>query len=119
MTYKPKCQGTIYLVGLGPGDAAYLNPGGAVALRDCDVVVGFRGYIEMAGDLLQGKELVSMELGQELERAAKAVDMAYEGKSVAVVSSGDPGIYGMSGPCLLYTSPSPRDLSTSRMPSSA
>ena len=98
MTYKPKYQGTIYLVGLGPGDPAYLNPGGAAALRDCDVVVGFRGYIEMAGDLLQGKELVSMELGQELERAAKAVDMAYEGKSVAVVSSGDPGIYGMSGP---------------------
>ena len=98
MLYKPKCQGTIYLVGLGPGDPAYLNPGGAAALRDCDVVVGFRGYIEMAGNLLQGKELVSMELGQELERAAKAVDMAYEGKSVAVVSSGDPGIYGMSGP---------------------
>ena len=98
MTYKPKYQGTIYLVGLGPGDPAYLNPGGAAALRDCDVVVGFRGYIEMAGKLLQGKELVSMELGQELERAAKAVDMAYEGKSVAVVSSGDPGIYGMSGP---------------------
>ena len=98
MAYKPKGQGTIYLVGLGPGDAAYLNPGGAAALRDCDVVVGFRGYIEMAGDLLQGKELVSMELGQELERAAKAVDMAYDGKSVAVVSSGDPGIYGMSGP---------------------
>jgi precorrin-3B C17-methyltransferase len=98
MLYKPKCQGTIYLVGLGPGDPAYLNPGGAAALRDCDVVVGFRGYIEMAGNLLQGKELVSMELGQELERAAKAVDIAYEGKSVAVVSSGDPGIYGMSGP---------------------
>lgn len=98
MAYKPKCQGTIYLVGLGPGDPAYLNPSAAAALRDCDVVVGFRGYIEMARNLLQGKELVSMELGQELERAAKAVDMASEGKSVAVVSSGDPGIYGMSGP---------------------
>jgi precorrin-3B C17-methyltransferase len=85
-------------VGLGPGEAGYLNPNAAAALRECDVVVGFRGYIEIAGDLLQGKEVVSMELGQELERAAKAVDLASEGKSVAVVSSGDPGIYGMSGP---------------------
>lgn len=90
--------GIIYLVGLGPGEAGYLNPNAAAALRECDVVVGFRGYIEIAGDLLQGKEVVSMELGQELERAAKAVDLASEGKSVAVVSSGDPGIYGMSGP---------------------
>lgn len=85
-------------MGLGPGEAGYLNPNAAAALRECDVVVGFRGYIEIAGDLLQGKEVVSMELGQELERAAKAVDLASEGKSVAVVSSGDPGIYGMSGP---------------------
>ena len=91
-------NGIIYLVGLGPGDAGYLNPNAAAALRDCDVVVGFRGYIEMAGDLLHGKELVSMELGQELERAAKAVDLATDGRAVAVVSSGDPGIYGMSGP---------------------
>ena len=80
--------GIIYLVGLGPGEAGYLNPNAAAALRECDVVVGFRGYIEIAGDLLQGKEVVSMELGQELERAAKAVDLASEGKSVAVVSSG-------------------------------
>ena len=86
------------MVGLGPGEAGYLNPNAAAALRECDVVVGFRGYIEIAGDLLQGKEVVSMELGQELERAAKAVDLASEGKSVAVVSSGDPGIYGRSGP---------------------
>ena len=90
--------GIIYLVGLGPGDAGYLNPNAAAALRECDVVVGFRGYIEMVGDLLQGKEVISMELGQELERAARAVDLASAGRSVAVVSSGDPGIYGMSGP---------------------
>ena len=91
-------NGIIYLVGLGPGDAGYLNPNAAAALEKCDAVVGYRGYIEMAGDLLQGKELVSMELGQELERAARAVDLASEGRAVAVVSSGDPGIYGMSGP---------------------
>ena len=90
--------GIIYLVGLGPGDAGYLNPHAAAALEKCDTVVGYRGYIQMAGDLLKGKEIVSMDLGQEMERAAKAVDLASEGRAVAVVSSGDPGIYGMSGP---------------------
>ena len=90
--------GIIYLVGLGPGDAGFLSPNAVAALQQCDVVVGYRGYIEMAGDLLQGKELVSMELGQEMERAARAVDLASGGRAVAVVSSGDPGIYGMSGP---------------------
>ena len=47
-------KGKLYLVGLGPGDAGYLNPNAAAALRECDVVVGYRGYIEMAGDLLEG-----------------------------------------------------------------
>jgi precorrin-3B C17-methyltransferase len=61
-------------------------------------VVGYRRYIQQAGDLLSGKELVSMELGQEMERASRAVELAYAGHVVGVVSSGDAGIYGMSGP---------------------
>jgi cobalt-precorrin 5A hydrolase/precorrin-3B C17-methyltransferase len=48
--------------------------------------------------LTEGKKVVSMELGQELERAAKAVELAYAGSTVAVVSSGDAGVYGMAGP---------------------
>lgn len=90
--------GKIYLVGLGPGDAQYLTPAGSAALASSEVVVGYRAYIEQISGPLEGKEIVSMELGQELERAAVAVDLAYEGRTVAVVSSGDAGIYGMSGP---------------------
>jgi precorrin-3B C17-methyltransferase len=67
-------------------------------MAESDVIVGFRAYIDQIQDLITGKEVVSMELGQELERAAAAVDYAYSGKIVAVVSSGDAGIYGMSGP---------------------
>ena len=90
--------GRLYLVGLGPGDPALLAPGAAGALQQADVVVGFRGYMEQISSLTVGKEIVSMELGQELERAAKAVELAYDGLSVAVVSSGDAGVYGMAGP---------------------
>ena len=96
MLSKP--NGKLLLVGLGPGDAIHQTPASATALSECDVLVGYRGYIEQVSGSLPGKELVPMELGQEMERAARAVDLASEGKSVAVVSSGDAGIYGMAGP---------------------
>jgi precorrin-3B C17-methyltransferase len=91
-------NGIIYLIGLGPGDPQYLAPAASQALSGSDVVIGFRAYIDQITELIAGKEVISMELGQELERAAAAVESAYSGKSVAVVSSGDAGIYGMSGP---------------------
>ena len=91
-------NGKLFLVGIGPGDPSLQTPGAASALSQSDVIVGFRGYIDQITDQAGDKELVSMELGQELERAGRAVDLAYEGKSVAVVSSGDAGIYGMAGP---------------------
>ncbi len=91
-------NGKIYLVGLGPGDVQYMTPAASDALATSNVIVGFRAYIQQIEGLTAGKQVVSMELGQELERAAAAVDSAYAGKTVAVVSSGDAGIYGMSGP---------------------
>ena len=91
-------SGVLYLVGLGPGDLGLMSPQAVEAIRQSDTVVGFRGYIEQAGSLLDGKEIISMELGQELERAVRAVELSEAGHSVAVVSSGDPGVYGMSGP---------------------
>ena len=90
-------KGKINLIGIGPGDPGYLTPAASHALSESDVIVGFRAYVQQIEGLIAGKEVVSMELGQELERAA-AVDSAYAGKTVAVVSSGDAGIYGMSGP---------------------
>ena len=91
-------KGKINLIGIGPGDPGYLTPAASHALSESDVIVGFRAYIQQIEGLIAGKEVVSMELGQELERAAAAADSAYAGKTVAVVSSGDAGIYGMSGP---------------------
>ena len=91
-------SGLLYLVGLGPGADKVLTPAARAALEDSDAVVGFRAYVDQIASLLEGKELVAMELGQELERAERAVDLAFAGKKVAVVSSGDAGIYGMAGP---------------------
>ncbi len=91
-------DGKLFLVGLGPGDSNLQTPAALGALVDCDVLVGYRGYIDQVLGLVADKELVSMELGEEIQRAARAVDLAYGGRSVAVVSSGDAGIYGMAGP---------------------
>jgi precorrin-3B C17-methyltransferase len=93
-----KKNGKLYLVGLGPGGSAHLTAAALSALAESGTIVGYTAYIDQAGDLLAGKDLVAMELGQELERATKAVDLAYAGHVVAVVSSGDAGVYGMSGP---------------------
>ena len=92
--------GKLYLVGLGPGDAGHLTPAAAAAIAASDALVGYRYYIEqvVAGGAQHPQTLHSMELGQELERAALAVDIAAAGQTVAVVSSGDAGIYGMAGP---------------------
>ena len=95
---RPITGGKLILVGLGPGDPALLTPGAAAALEAADALVGFRGYMDQIASYTGGKEVISMELGFELERASRAVDMALAGATVAVVSSGDAGVYGMAGP---------------------
>jgi precorrin-3B C17-methyltransferase len=76
----------------------HLTAEALTALQQADTVIGYGPYVEQVAPLLQGKELVTMALGQELQRAAKSVDFALAGRCVALVSSGDAGIYGMAGP---------------------
>ena len=96
--------GKLYLVGIGPGDEKFLTPGAVAALQQCDTVIGYRLYIQQVEYLLSGKEQVAMDLGQEMERASRAVELASTGHVVGVISSGDAGIYGMSGPVFLALS---------------
>ncbi len=91
-------HGKLYLVGLGPGDTGHLTPAASDAISESDELVGYHFYLDQVVGEASGKVRHAMELGQELERAALAVDLAYSGKTVAVVSSGDAGIYGMAGP---------------------
>jgi precorrin-3B C17-methyltransferase len=93
-------RGRLFVVGLGPGTAELLTPQAREALAEAEVVVGYRAYLEQAGDLLTGKRLEAGELGGEVARAERAVALAAEGRTVALVSSGDAGVYGMASPAL-------------------
>ena len=67
-------------------------------LKEAEVVVGYKTYIKLIESILSPEQkTVSTGMGKELERAKKAINLALEGKKVAVVSSGDPGVYGMAG----------------------
>ena len=85
------------MVGLGPGSPGLLTPDASAALEAADTVVGYRGYLDTIEPLLAGKTVIGRELGEEVERGRLALQLANEGHAVALVSSGDAGIYGMGG----------------------
>ena len=91
-------QGKIMLVGLGPGSHDYLTGRARSAIAEADTVIGYATYIRLVKDLLDGKEVIKKAMTEELDRAIEAYDRAKLGKKVALVSSGDAGVYGMAGP---------------------
>jgi precorrin-3B C17-methyltransferase len=88
--------GCVHVVGVGPGHADLLTPQAAHALRQAEVIVGYSGYFPWVDDLIRSKERIALPLGQEKERASIAMNHATKGRRVAVISSGDPGIYAMA-----------------------
>ncbi len=88
--------GPVFVVGLGPGERTAMTEQAASALLGADVIIGYAGYFDWLGDLAAGKECVALPLGEEPERGRLAVRLARTGRRVAVISSGDPGIYGMA-----------------------
>jgi cobalt-precorrin 5A hydrolase/precorrin-3B C17-methyltransferase len=94
-------QGRLALVGLGPGPAAWRTAEAEGLLADAEDWVGYRGYLDLL-DPRPGGEPVhhGFALGEEMARAAKALDLAGEGRRVALISSGDAGIYGMAAAVL-------------------
>lgn len=89
-------SGRVFVVGVGPGRADLLTPQAACALELADVIVGYSGYFPWVEGLIAGKERIALPLGQERERARIAVERAAPGRTAAVISSGDPGIYAMA-----------------------
>lgn len=67
------------------------------AIQESDIIVGYNTYIVLIKDRIADKEIVGNGMRQEVDRCQKAVDLAVEGHKVAVISSGDPGVYGMAG----------------------
>jgi precorrin-3B C17-methyltransferase len=91
-------NGKIMLVGLGPGSHDYLTGRARAAIAEADTIIGYVTYIRLVKDLLDGKEVIKKAMTEELDRAIEAYDRAKQGKKVALISSGDAGVYGMAGP---------------------
>jgi len=89
----------LYIIGLGPGGGRDLTGRAAEALEASDVIVGYTVYIDLIRQAYSHKELLSTPMRREQERCEMALSMAAEGKTVAMVCSGDPGVYGMAGLC--------------------
>jgi precorrin-3B C17-methyltransferase len=87
----------IYVVGLGPGGADQITPKALSVLKTSDIIIGYTVYIDLIKDLFPEKTLISTPMKTEVDRCCLAIDKALEGKTVAMVSSGDAGIYGMAG----------------------
>lgn len=91
-------NGCIFLVGLGPGSVDHMSARARSAIAEADCIIGYTTYIKLVADLIEGKEVIRKGMTEELDRCYEALARAREGKKVALISSGDSGVYGMAGP---------------------
>lgn len=91
-------RGRLALVGIGPGDSGWRTPEASRLVAEADEIVGYGLYIDLLGPLAAGKQRTDFPLGSETARCGYALERAGEGKSVALVCSGDAGIYAMGAP---------------------
>lgn len=91
-------DGKILLVGFGPGAEQHMTYRAKSAIAEADVVIGYTTYIKLVKELLVGKEVIKKGMTEEIDRCVEAYEQAKNGKIVALISSGDIGIYGMAGP---------------------
>ncbi|MEG5016623.1 MULTISPECIES: precorrin-3B C(17)-methyltransferase [unclassified Microcoleus] len=89
-------RGKLAIVGTGPGGAPWMSPEVKEILREATDWVGYKFYLDLAGTLREGQKRHDSDNREEIDRARFALDLAASGKSVAVVSSGDPGIFAMA-----------------------
>ena len=87
----------IYVIGIGPGCRDLMTQEALAAMEDAEGIVGYKTYIKLVEDFVKDKEVVQNGMRKEVDRCQDAIDIAKTGKKVAVISSGDAGIYGMAG----------------------
>ena len=90
----------LYVIGLGPGGAYGMTAAARAALEEAEVICGYTVYLDLIAPLTPGKELRSTPMTRELDRCAMALELAGEGRTTALVCSGDAGVYGMASPLL-------------------
>lgn len=90
----------IYVVGIGPGEYEKMTIQAARILESCDVIVGYTVYVDLVREHFGGKEFLTTPMRQEVKRCEMAFEEANKGRTVAMICSGDAGVYGMAG--LMY-----------------
>ncbi len=86
----------LYIVGTGPGDQQWITPAAVNAIARASDLVAYQLYLDLLGGLCEGKRSHILPLGEETERARTALNLAASGKTTALLSSGDAGIYAMA-----------------------
>ena len=102
-----KTTGKLYVVGIGPGSYEDMTIRAVNAINDSEIIVGYTVYVDLLREHFPEKEMITTPMRQEQERCQMAILKALEGKRVAMVCSGDSGVYGMSGLILQLAKESP------------
>ena len=90
----------IYIIGMGPGKEEMMTGEAIQALENSDVIIGYTVYVKLLGERFEGKEMLTTPMRQETERCRLCFEEAAKGKQVALICSGDAGIYGLAS--LMY-----------------
>ena len=93
-------MGKLFVVGIGPGDPSQLTGEARMALQGADLICGYTAYVELIAPLYPEKETYTSGMLREIDRCRHALAAAQSGKTVAMVCSGDAGVYGMAAPIL-------------------
>lgn len=93
-------MGRLFIVGIGPGDEKHMTAEARSALDRADVLCGYTAYLDLVAPLYPGKETFSTPMKKEIDRCRKALELAQSGRTVALLCSGDAGVYGMASPVL-------------------
>ena len=90
-------NGKIYVVGIGPGKKENMTFRAYEAMENSDIIVGYKTYVDLVKEYYPGKEMKSSAMTKEVDRCTEVLQLARQGKTVSLISSGDAGVYGMAG----------------------
>jgi len=106
----------IYIIGTGPGSIEYMSQRAINAIKACNIVVGYKTYINLIQSLLDDKTIVSSGMRKEVDRCGEVINLAKQGNVVGLISSGDAGVYGMAGILLEMLAQSGDDIDVEVVP---
>ena len=90
-------NGKIYVVGIGPGKKENMTFRAYEAMEKSDIIVGYKTYVDLVKEYYPRKEMKSSAMTKEVDRCTEVLELARQGKTVSLISSGDAGVYGMAG----------------------